>query len=208
MDVHGESLFAQALGAFGADFDIRRVRLLEMFRHGRHAFRAVDLERLPAPHNPRSEDYIRVSKGVVGVEMSEEEAGQVGRIERSHRKLLGRRFSPADNTGAGIEQIGLAVDHHRDRRTGTGGIGNRRARAEYDHLRAFGRRGGKRHRQKPPKTIRIRESFDRGTGCTFRVSVSGAGCRMYRSRPGLTFRRSSMKNPSASTPASRGAGCR
>ena len=104
MDVHGERLFAQALGAFGADFDIRRVCLLEMFRHGRHAFRAVDLERLPAPHNPRSEHHIRVSKGVVGMEVSKEEAGQVGRIQRSQPKLLGRRLSPADHTGAGIEQ--------------------------------------------------------------------------------------------------------
>ena len=139
MDVHGESLFAQALGAFGADFDIRRVRLVEMFRHRRHAFRAVDLERLSAPHHPRSEDHIRISKGVVGVEVSEEEAGQVGRVERSDPKLPGRRLSPADDTRPGIEQIRLAVDNHRDRRTGTVRIRNWGARAQYDHLRTVGR---------------------------------------------------------------------
>ena len=130
MDVHGERLFAQALGAFGADFDICRICLLEMFRHGRHAFRAVYLERLPASHNPRSEHHIRVSEGVIGMEVSKEEAGQIGRIQRSQRKLLGRRLSAADHTGAGIEQVGLAVDHDRDRRTGARGVGNRSARAE------------------------------------------------------------------------------
>src|SRR5438128_2068907 len=42
--------------------------------------------------------------------------------------------------------------------------------------------------RKPPKTIRIRESFDSGTECTFCVSVTGPGCRMFRGRPVLTIR--------------------
>ena len=64
------------------------------------------------------------------MEVSKEEAGQVGSIERSQRKLLGRRLSAADHTGARIEQVGLPVDYNRDGRTGACRVGNRGAGAE------------------------------------------------------------------------------
>jgi hypothetical protein len=72
------------------------------------------------------------------VEMSNEQPGQMCGIERFDSELLSRRLRLADNTGSGIEKVGLPIDNNGNAGPGSGGIGNWSSRAQDDYFRTLG----------------------------------------------------------------------
>jgi len=113
--------------------------------HGANSLGAVYRERLFSAHHPRREDQIRVSGGVIGMQMGDEGGRDPDRIERVDPLELSR-LGAADDSRAEVDQLSRSVDH--DCRGGGGPVGfdSRRAGAEENDLRS-GRllRGRGRH---------------------------------------------------------------
>ena len=56
--------------------------MLQLSTDGRRPDRPKDFQWLSAAHNPRGKHHIGIAQCVIGMEMSEKQASQVGRIQR------------------------------------------------------------------------------------------------------------------------------
>jgi hypothetical protein len=151
MYVHSQPCSVQAFRSFRSNLYVRCVRLLQMSSHRSDTQRAIDLERLTPTDDPGGQDEIRISQGVIGVKMSNEQSGKTSGIERFHSELLSRRLRLAYNAGSRIEQVSLPVYNNGNAGTGSRGVGNWSPRAEDDYFRPFGRQYLSRKKNEPPK---------------------------------------------------------
>ena len=120
--------------AVGANGDIGLPGGFDVIDHGFRAFGAVDGERLGAVEDPGGEDEVGQAEGVIGVEMGEEDALEVGHLEGVDVELGGGSGGATDDAGAGVEEIGLAVVDDGEGGTGAVGVGARGAGAEDDDV--------------------------------------------------------------------------
>ncbi len=96
---------------------------------------AIDLQRCLASLDPRGEEHVVQTHRVIRMQMGQEDDAEPRRIQRGDPIAL-RRHGAADHAGAGIEQVGGAVDYDRDSGAGALGHRNRCAAAEDDHASA------------------------------------------------------------------------
>ena len=101
------------------------------------AGRTEDLQGLQAAGDGGREDQIGVAGGVVGVEMGDENAGQLLHL----RPSLG---GAADHARSAIHQVDAIARHHGHRRAHALGIGIGIARAQQNHAGVLGQRCDRR----------------------------------------------------------------
>ena len=116
--------------AVGANVYVGSPGGFDVIDHRFGAFGAVDGQGLGTVEDPGGEDEVGQAEGVIGVEMGEEDALEVGHLEGVDVELGGGGGGAADDAGAGVEEIGFAVVDDGDGGTGAVGGGARGAGAE------------------------------------------------------------------------------
>ena len=100
------------LEAVDPEVDVHGVGLLDVVGHGAETLRPKDLQGgLPLQH-PWGKQQVGVPGGVVGVQMGAERDLEIFGVKGGNAILIGAG-TLADDAGAEIHQIGMAVHHHR-----------------------------------------------------------------------------------------------
>ncbi len=112
--VYSQVLAISLFESLGASVDIGLPGEHDVLRHRLQARRTVRPDRVAAALDPGREDQIGISESVIRVQVGNEQRQQVRNCQALDAIVeSGRRA--ADNTGSGVNQVGLAVHHNGGR---------------------------------------------------------------------------------------------
>ena len=140
MRMHNVGLRVSVLQPVESYVDVLFPRLQDGSRHIVQSHWPVDLQPTGPPDHGRSQNHIRITHSMVGVQVRDEH--HPNPLRRQPRNAVPVRLCHApDDSRPAIHQVGRAVDHNGRRGPEAVRVGIRRPRPQHHHLGLFLKRG-------------------------------------------------------------------